>query len=188
MTHTQCSLLRLASFIWYIIQSSSLIASFLFCKCVNLFSISGLYNGCLPGLLFPHSGPLHTYLFNSSCPAFLGLHLWHMEIHRLRSWIRAAAAGPHHSHSRAGSEPHSWPTPQLVTMPDPLTHWARPGIKPTSSWVLVRFLTHWTTRGTPLQPFACWLIVTAQRNSFPNSSKLVTLVIAAHDILFSSWY
>ena len=30
-----------------------------------------------------------------------------------------------------------------------LTHWARPGIKPTSSWILVLFLTRWTTTGTP---------------------------------------
>ena len=26
-----------------------------------------------------------------------------------------------------------------------LTHWVGPGIKPTSSWILVRFLTPWTT-------------------------------------------
>ena len=39
--------------------------------------------------------------------------------------IRAAAAGLHHSHSNTGS----------------LTHWLRPGIKPASSWVLVRFIT-----------------------------------------------
>ena len=29
-----------------------------------------------------------------------------------------------------------------------LTHWARPGIKPISSWILVRLLTHWATTGT----------------------------------------
>ena len=31
-----------------------------------------------------------------------------------------------------------------------LTHWARPGIKPASSWILVRFLTHWATTRTPI--------------------------------------
>ena len=31
----------------------------------------------------------------------------------------------------------------------PLTHWVRPGIKPTSSWILVRFLTSWTKMGPP---------------------------------------
>ena len=30
-----------------------------------------------------------------------------------------------------------------------LTYWARPEIKPASSWILVRFLTHWATTGTP---------------------------------------
>ena len=27
-----------------------------------------------------------------------------------------------------------------------VTHWARPGISPTSSWILVRFFNHWATR------------------------------------------
>ena len=40
-------------------------------------------------------------------------------------WIRAAAAGLHHSHSDARS----------------FTHWARPGIEPTSSWILVGLVT-----------------------------------------------
>ena len=31
-----------------------------------------------------------------------------------------------------------------------LTHWAGPGIKPGSSWILVRVLYHWATVGTPL--------------------------------------
>ena len=30
-----------------------------------------------------------------------------------RGWIRAAAAGPYHSHSNVGSEPHLQPTPPL---------------------------------------------------------------------------
>ena len=33
-----------------------------------------------------------------------------------------------------------------------LTHWERPEIKPASSWILVRFLTHWATTGISLQP------------------------------------
>ena len=28
-----------------------------------------------------------------------------------------------------------------------LTHWARPGIKPASSWILVRFFNYWATTG-----------------------------------------
>ena len=34
---------------------------------------------------------------------------------------------------------------QLMATPDHLTHWARPGIEPTSSQILVGFLTHWAT-------------------------------------------
>ena len=30
-----------------------------------------------------------------------------------------------------------------------LTHWGRPGIEPTSSWVLTGLLDHWVTKGTP---------------------------------------
>ena len=36
-----------------------------------------------------------------------------------RGQTRDAAAGLHHSHSNAGSEPLLWPTPQLAAMPDP---------------------------------------------------------------------
>ena len=31
-----------------------------------------------------------------------------------------------------------------------LTHWARPGIEPTPSWILVGFINHWSMTGTPL--------------------------------------
>ena len=31
-----------------------------------------------------------------------------------------------------------------------IIHWARPGIKPATSWTLVRFITHWATMGTPI--------------------------------------
>ena len=38
---------------------------------------------------------------------------------QVRDQTRAAAAGLLHSHSNARSEPHLWPTPQLVATPDP---------------------------------------------------------------------
>jgi len=47
------------------------------------------------------------------------------ECSQARSWIRAIAASIHHSHSNAES----------------LTHWARPGIEPASSWMIVRFIS-----------------------------------------------
>ena len=55
-----------------------------------------------------------------------------------RSGFRAAAAGL--CHSNAQSKLHLQPTPQLAATPDPLTHWMRPGIKPTSSQTLCQVL------------------------------------------------
>ena len=66
-----------------------------------------------------------------------------------RGQIRVAAAGLCHTHSNSGSELPLWPAPQLIAMPDPLTHWVRPGMEPTSSWILVGFLTCWDTTETP---------------------------------------
>ena len=78
--------------------------------------------------------------------------------------IRATAAGLCHSHGNARSEPHLWPTPQLTAMPDPsricdlhhssqqcqiLNPLSRPGIKPTSSWFLVGFISAAPQRELP---------------------------------------
>ena len=52
-----------------------------------------------------------------------------------RRQIRAVAVGLRHSHSNTGSELCLRPTPQLSA-----TYWVRPGIKPTSPWVLVGFV------------------------------------------------
>ena len=59
---------------------------------------------------------LSIYLFI----VFLGPHAWHVEVpSRARGRIGAVAAGLHHSHSNAGSEPRLRPTPQLTATPDP---------------------------------------------------------------------
>ena len=59
-----------------------------------------------------------------------------------RGQIGAIATGLHHSRSNTGPEPHLRPTPELIYgNTGVLTYWARPGIKPTSSWILVGFLT-----------------------------------------------
>ena len=47
--------------------------------------------------------------------------------------IRAMSVTYTTGHSNAGS----------------LTHWAGPGIEPASSWMLVMFINHWATMGTP---------------------------------------
>ena len=59
-----------------------------------------------------------------------------------RDQIRVVAAGLHHSHSNARSEAHLWPTPHTAQgNTGSLTHWARPGIEPTTAQFLVRFIS-----------------------------------------------
>ena len=70
-----------------------------------------------------------------------------------RYGIGAAAAGLCHSHRNMGSKPYLWPMAPCGTTcgnARSLTHWVKSGIKPASSWTLVRFLTHWITRETPI--------------------------------------
>ena len=61
---------------------------------------------------------------------FLGSQVWHMEVPRLGA-IATATPDPNFV----------WDLCLLMTKQDPLTHWAGPGIKPASSWMLVRFVT-----------------------------------------------
>ena len=65
-----------------------------------------------------------------------------------RGLITAVVAGPHHSHSNG-----IWDVSASYTTAHSnarsLMHWARPGIEPTSSWILVVFVNHWDTTGTP---------------------------------------
>ena len=58
---------------------------------------------------------------------------------RARGQIRAAPAGLHHSHSNVRFMSAACTTVHGNT--GSLTHRVRPGIKPASSWILVRFLT-----------------------------------------------
>ena len=64
---------------------------------------------------------------------FLGPHSWHMEVPRLGVKLELQLPAYATAHSNAGS----------------LTHWARPGIKPVSLWILVGLLNGWATMGTP---------------------------------------
>ena len=67
-----------------------------------------------------------------------------------RGRIRAAAAGPTPQTQQLGI----WAASMAYTIAcgnaRSLTHWAGPGIEPTSSWILVEFLTCWATMGTPV--------------------------------------
>ena len=54
-----------------------------------------------------------------------------------RSLIGATAAGGHHSHSNSRSEPHLRPNTTAHGNAGSSTHWARPGMEPATSWLLV---------------------------------------------------
>ena len=58
-----------------------------------------------------------------------------------RGRIGAVATVLLQSHSNSGSEPCLWTTPQLTGNAGSLTHWARPGIEPATSWFLNRFVS-----------------------------------------------
>ena len=62
---------------------------------------------------------------------FLWLNLWHVEVPGPGVKSELQLQQQSHSNTRF------------------LTHWARPGIEPTSSGILVGFLTCWATKGTP---------------------------------------
>ena len=64
-----------------------------------------------------------------------------------RGEIGATAAGLHHSHGNTRS----------------LTPWERPGIKPASSWILVRFINCWATKGTP---YGTYILFSIQNHTF----------------------
>ena len=83
----------------------------------------------------------HCFIYLFIYFVFLGPHPWHMEVPRLgveselqllacttatACGIRATSVTYTTAHGNAGS----------------LTHWTRPGIKLTSSWILVGFLSH----------------------------------------------
>ena len=75
------------------------------------------------------------------CFVFLGRHPQAYRGSQARGWIQAVAASLSHSHSNTRNKPRLQPTPHLSATPDPLTHWARLGIEPVSSWILVRFVS-----------------------------------------------
>ena len=49
----------------------------------------------------------------------------------------------------------------------PLTHWARPGIEPPTSWFLVRIINHWAMRETPTANIYWKPTMESQRVSIP---------------------
>ena len=66
----------------------------------------------------------------------------------------AVATGLGHSHSNAGIKAESATHTTAHGNTGSLTHWARPGIEPATSWFLVGFVNHCATTGTPRLFFA----------------------------------
>ena len=81
---------------------------------------------------------------------FLGLHLQHMEVSRLgvklEIQLLAYAIG-----TEIQAIYVTYTTAHGNTTS--VTHWARPGIEPTSSWILVSFINRWAMKGTPALPW-----------------------------------
>ena len=89
-------------------------------------------------------GTICSSFFSSFFFVFLGPHPRHMEVTKLglELELQLSAYATSVTYVAAHTNTRS------------LTHWARPEIKHTSSWILVRFLTHQVTVGTP---FFFWL-------------------------------
>ena len=89
--------------------------------------------------------------------SFLGPHPGHMEVSKARDQIRATATSltpqPQQLEIRAVfvtcTTAHS-----NVGSP---THWGRPGIEPTSSWMLIRFVSAVPQQELPRLPFLYWV-------------------------------
>ena len=77
-----------------------------------------------------------------------------------RGWIGAAAASHSHSHSNVGPSyvchlhHSSWQCQILNPLSEARDYWERPEIKPTSSWILVRFFTLSNDRNSKMEFFS----------------------------------
>ena len=97
-----------------------------------------------PGsIFFLHQYKLFIYLFI----VFLGLHLWHMEAPRPGVESDSPRPTPHQCQIQAASG--TCTTAQGNARSS--NHWARPGIEPASSWMLVRFISAEPQRELPIQ-------------------------------------
>ena len=126
--------------VWY--QS---LCSFHLTHCLPMSHRSGSQSG------FQNNGiveaPLYLFIYLFS---FLGPHLRHMEVPRLGSnWSCSCQPRPQPHQNQTTSATQATAHGNAGS----LNHWLRPGIKTASSWILVKFITHWATTGTPRAPF-----------------------------------
>ena len=89
---------------------------------------------------------------------FLGLHLWHTEVPRLEVISEPQLLAYATAHGDTGS----------------LTQWVTPGIEPTSSWILTRFLICCAIRGIPSPHLLTFAIFFFLNFSHPCVCKMVS--------------
>ena len=105
-------------------------------------------NKFFPFILFIHSF-IYCFCFFNATPVAYGSS-------QATGWIRATAAGLHHSGSNAGSKLCLLPTPTADSTFRSLTHWMRPAMESTSLWILIRFIICWAPTGnSKFFPFKC---------------------------------
>ena len=134
-------------------------------NCTNMFdhwmirtvSLVGIYPHLTPYMPQSHqymvifSFVLQCFFFLSFLP-FLGLLHGHMEVPR--RGVQSKLWQPTYTTTTAMWDPNhvcnlhhsSW----QCQVPNPL---ARPGVEPTTSWFLVRFVNHWAMMGTPIHGY-----------------------------------
>ena len=101
---------------------------------------------------------------------FLGPLPWHMEVPRLgsnRSCSHRPTPEPQQHQIQAASVTHTTAHGSAGS----LTHRARPGIEPATSWFLVGFVNHGATTGTPVSP-SDHISLPHPKNHIPKSPPL----------------
>ena len=108
------------------------------------------------------------FIFSRAAPAAYGSS-------QARGWIRAAAAGLHHSHSKTRSEPHLrlHHSSQQLRILNPLSE-----ARDWTSWILVGFLTSWATRKLPREVHFIYGCASTPWTSPPSQTRCITLLVA----------
>ena len=68
-----------------------------------------------------------------------------------------------------------------------LTHWARPGIKPESSWILVGFVICWTMTGTPEKTICCLNFFLLFIYQMISTDSLLNTLLKRKELEFLLW-
>ena len=105
--------------------------------------VAAFVSGSFYGSIFSRTELPNVHVFQSKIFFLLfRAALMGYRVSQSRDWNRAITASL--LHARTMQDPnHIWDLAGSVPQ------WVRPGIEPTSSWILVEFLTCWASTGTP---------------------------------------